>query len=251
MHNWFTSVVQGVVYPFQVSGDWMVHGVGGAWDRYLWLINVAEENERLHAEVKQLKDEKAATEELRIAYDRLLGMLQFDRSNLDQKIFASVVGERQDSFSKLLIINRGSNQGVKKNFSVVTQLGVVGKIQSATPFQAVVQLITDARSHFPALVQRTRLKVMVQGELDGSLVISNFPRRMSVKLGDMVVTSGLAGIFPKGLPIGIVSHIEKKEFGLFQHVTLTPSARLNQLEELSVILHSRSNIHQPLFTEGD
>ena len=249
INNWFTGLIQGVVYPFQATGDWLADGVGSTWNRYVWLINVAEENQELRLELAQLKEEKAATEELRLAYDRLLGLLQFERTNQDQKIFASVVGERRDSFSKLLVINQGSSSGVKKNYAVVTHMGVVGKVQSVTPFQAVVQLITDARSHFPALVQRSRLKVMVQGELDGSLVISNFPRRMSLKLGDMVVTAGLAGIFPKGLPIGIVSQIEKKEFGLFQKVTLTPTVRLDQLEELAVILYSVSNIHQPLFTE--
>lgn len=250
MENWFTSTLRTLVYPFQASGHWAIEGVTGAWTHYIWLIGAAEENDRLRREVAQFKEQSAKTEELRQSYDRLLTLLQFQRNNPDEKVFAQVIGEVNDSFSRLMIINRGSNHGIKKNFGVITPLGAVGKIQSVTPFQSVVQLIVDSRTKIPALVQRTRLKAIVQGELDGRLMIRNFPRNMSVQLGDMVVTSGLEGIFPKGVPIGRIFHIEKKEYGLFQTVTLTPIVPFNRLEEVAVILLAVDNIHHPLFT-GD
>ncbi len=251
VENWFVKSLQTIAYPFQATTNFFIEGTGSLWNHYIWVIGVEEENKKLQKELALYKENHAKTQELRLAYDRLLGILNFERTNADEKIYAEVIGETQDSFSKLLIINRGANHGIKKNFAVVTPIGIVGKIQSVTPFQSVVQLVTDSRSHFPALVQRTRLKAMVKGNLDGSLSISNFPRRMSIKIGDMVVTSGLAGIFPKGFPIGRISNIEKKEFGLFQRVTLKPVVSINQVEEVAIILLSLGNIHQPLFTEEE
>ena len=249
--NWFTATLQTLAYPFQATTDWVVDGTTGLWRRYLWLVAVEEENRLLKRELQAYQEESAKNRELVLAYDRLLNMLSFQKTNPDEKIFAEVVGEQRDSFSKLLVINRGSRDGVRKNFAVVTPQGVVGKIKSVTPFQSVVQLITDSRSHFPALLQQTRMKAMVQGELDGSLRISNFPRRFQLNRGDLIVTSGLAGIFPKGLPIGRVWEVEKKNFGLFQKVKLAPAVALDQLEEVAVILYSVRNIHQPLFTEEE
>ncbi len=248
MQNWFVTTISTLVYPFQAGGDWVVNSSIELWTHYIWLIDTAKDNEALKKELIRLQGEQAAMQEIQQAYRRMMSLLQFGNENPDLKIFAQVIGEKKDAFSRLLILNRGTQAGIHKNFAVVTPQGVVGKIQSVTPFQSVVQLITDSRSHFPTLLQRTRLKSMVQGDLDGSLIIANFPRRMSIKLGDKVITSGLAGIFPKSLPLGIVSEIEKKDFGLFQKITLTPAVNLDQLEEVAVILYSKGNIHQPLFT---
>ena len=191
----------------------------------------------------------ARGQEIRTAFNRQRRLLEFEQINQDKKVFAEVVGEVKRGFSKLLVLNKGSKDGIKRNFAVVTPEGVVGKIQSVTPYGSVVQLITDPNSQFPVLVQRNRAKAMIQGNLEGSLNIVHFPRRTDLEKGDLVITSGLAGIMPKGLAVGRVSSIEKKEFGLFQNANLTPAVDLNRLEEVIVILYVRSNIHQPLFSE--
>ena len=216
MENWFASALKTLIYPFQAGGHWAIEGVTGTWGHYVWLVGASAENERLRREVALLKEQSAQTEELRQSYDRLLTLLQFQRNNADEKVYAEVIGEVNDSFSRVMVLNRGSNHGIKKNFGVVTPLGAVGKIQSVTPFQSVVQLIVDARTKIPALVQRTRLKAIVQGELDGRLMIRNFPRSMSVQMGDMVVTSGLEGIFPKGVPLAASRTSKKRPTACFK-----------------------------------
>ncbi|OGG96703.1 MAG: rod shape-determining protein MreC [Candidatus Lambdaproteobacteria bacterium RIFOXYD2_FULL_50_16] len=247
--NWFSGLIQTLTHPFLLVSETTTRGVSGLWNGYIALIHVQEQNQQLLEEIKILKEEVARGQEIRTAFNRQRRLLEFEQINQDKKVFAEVVGEVKRGFSKLLVLNKGSKDGIKRNFAVVTPEGVVGKIQSVTPYGSVVQLITDPNSQFPVLVQRNRAKAMIQGNLEGSLNIVHFPRRTDLEKGDLVITSGLAGIMPKGLAVGRVSSIEKKEFGLFQNANLTPAVDLNRLEEVIVILYVRSNIHQPLFSE--
>ncbi len=126
---------------------------------------------------------------------------------------------------------------------------MVGVIQSVTAIQSVVQLIKDSRSQFPILIQRTGDKAILYGSLDGTLTIKRIPRTLELFNDDLIVTSGLAGIFPKGLPVGKIKSVNRGRFGLFQSVELTSSVDLKKVEEVVVILRNVNNIHQPLFTE--
>ncbi|MDT8447392.1 MAG: rod shape-determining protein MreC [bacterium] len=247
--NWFSHLVQTVSHPFLSLSNSVYTGSKDLWLGYLWLVDVRSENLRLKTELRSLKEEVARNQEIITAFERQRKLLEFAETNDDDKVFAEVIGEVQRGFSRLLVLNKGAQAGIKKNFAVVTPEGVVGKIQSVTPYQSVVQLVTDPNSQFPVLIQRTRSKAMIQGSLDGDLTITNFPRRQVLDKGDLVITSGLAGILPKGFSVGRVSRVEKKEFGLFQTITLNSTVDLNKLEEVAVILFSRSNIHQPLFSE--
>jgi len=247
--NWFSSLFQAATQPFLRFSDYMVDGVSGVWTGYIWLVGVKKENQQLTKQLLELQSQAAQGREVYKGYLRQRELLNFKQKNQDQKVFAEVVGEIQRGFSRLLILNKGSREGIKKNFAVVTPSGVVGKIQSVTDYQSVVQLITDPNSKFPVLVQQNRAKAMVQGSLDGTISITHFPRRIEIEQGGVVVTSGLAGILPKGFPVGLVSSVEKKEFGLFQTVTIEPLAELHNLEEVVVILYANQNIHHPLFTD--
>lgn len=248
--NWFTAIVQSIAYPFQSAFHFAETRTTAIWNHYIWLIDAQKENRGLREKVKALEELNSENREIRIAYRRLLKLLEFKQKDPNKKLFAEVVVEINKPFSSLLIINKGSDDGIRPNFGVVTPRGIVGKIQSVTAFQSVVQLITDTRTQFPVLIQRTRTKAMLHVR-DGQLVIGKIPRRLELYENDRIVTSGLAGIFPKGFSVGRVSGIEKKEFGLFQSVILKPAVELNKIEEVAVILKSAYNIHQPLFTEID
>jgi len=246
--NWFSRFVQNVAYPFQSSFHYIETQIITFRDHYIWLVGIAEKNNELRFKVKQLEEKNAENREIRIAYQRLLALLEFKKKDPNEKVFAEVIVEIDKPFSKLLVINKGIEEGIRRNFGVVTPRGIVGKVQSATSIQSVVQLITDARTQFPVLIQRTRTKAMMQVK-DNQLVISKIPRRLELYENDRIITSGLAGIFPKGIPVGRIKQIEKKEFGLFQSVILSPAVELNKIEEVAVILRSVYNIHSPLFTD--
>lgn len=246
--NWFSAVVQSVVYPFQSAFYFAESSITSIWNHYVWLVDAQQENRDLEKKVKYLEELNAENREIRIAYQRLLKLLEFKKKDPNEKVFAEVVVEIDRPFSRFLVINKGADDGIRPNFGVVTPRGIVGKIQSVTEFQSIVRLITDTRTQFPVLIQRTRTKAMLHVK-DGNLVIGRIPRRLELYENDRIVTSGLAGIFPKGLPVGRVKEIEKKEFGLFQSVIILPAVELNKIEEVAVILRSVYNIHQPLFTD--
>ncbi len=247
--NWFGYTVQYISYPFQATHHFIKKKIKDTWFHYAWLIDVQEENKRLWQRVWALEEENAEGRETKIAYERLQKILQFKNRDRNIKVFAEVIVEIEKPFYKLLIINKGSNDGIRPNFAVVTPEGVVGKIQSVTAVQSVVQLIKDFRSQFPVLIQRTRTKAILYGSLEGTLTIKHIPRRLELFNDDLIVTSGLAGIFPKGLPVGRIKSVDRGRFGLFQSVELISSVDLRKVEEVVVILRNVNNIHQPLFTE--
>ena len=249
-NTWYSSLVQIIAYPVFSSYHFIEKRITSVWNHYIWLVGVQEENALMKEKVRLLEAESVENSEIRIRYDRLLKLMELDRRDRNRKLFASVVVEIEKPFSRLLIINKGSNHGVRPNFAVVSTEGIIGKIQSVTPFQSVVQLITDPHSQFPVLLQQSRTKAMVIGSEDGTLQLKYIPRRLELKESDKVVTSGLAGIFPKGLAVGKIDTIQKKSFELFQRVVLTPSAKMRKIEEVAVIVKNVENIHQPLFTEG-
>ncbi len=249
--NWFTATVHTIAYPFQSAFHFFETQIGRAWRHYIWLIDVREENERLWERIWQLEEENAEWREIRLSYEKLRKALEFKEKDPNLKLFAEVIYELDKPLFKILVINKGSDEGIKPNFAVVAPGGIIGKIQSVTSNQAVVQIITDSRSQFPVLIQRTRTKAMLYGSLEGTITIERIPRRLELFKDDQVVTSGLAGVFPKGYPVGKVDKIDKKPFGLFQSVTLTPSVDLSKIEEVAVILRNVDSIHQPLFTDTE
>jgi len=249
--NFLSSAVQIVSYPFQKTSSYISQSIQDVWLNYLWLIDVREENKRLNAKLFRLIEENRKNHEVIIAFERLQSFLDLKQNNPDQKVFASVIGEIKNGFSNLLIIDKGYNDGVRKNFAVTTPEGIVGKIQSVTPVQSIIQLITDSRSSFPILIQRTRTKGIIQGSFDRQLTVSYIPRRKEIVQNDHIIASGLAGIFPKGFSVGRVSTMKKDDSGLFQEITVEPSVDLQRIEVVAVILRTLNNIHTPLFTENN
>lgn len=248
--NWISALVQNITYPFQATFHFVTSEISDTWTGYIWLVNARKENKQLKDRIKQLEEINASNEGIRISYYRLLKLLEFEEKDPNIKLYAEVVVEYRKPFSKLLIINKGSKHGIRPNFGVVTPEGIVGKIQSVTNFQSVVQLISDSQSQFPILIQRTRTKAMLEA-VEGQLKIQQIPRRLELKIGDKIVTSGLAGVFPKGFLVGQIESIDKKEFGLFQSAVIAPAVDLSRIEEVSVILKNVENIHQPLFTDQE
>ena len=134
------------------------------------------------------------------------------------------------------MINRGARDLIEKDQAVVTHRGVVGRCIEVSSSTSRVLLITDINSSVDALVQRTRSRGIVEGRGTSLCELKYVANTEDVMIGDLVVTAGLCGIFPKGLPIGTVSRIEQNNFGLFQYIELKPSVDLNKLEEVSILL---------------
>lgn len=226
-----------VTAPFEGLISWVADGVRGVWYGYFWYVGLRDSHDQLLKENDQMRGELALLAETTSENERLRGMLDFRRDMPGEMVAASVIGSDSASYAKSLRINRGSRAGITRNMAVVTPSGVVGRVLEVAPWHADVQLVTDPHSRVPVRVQRTRSQGMLEGLSKGLCHLKYVARSEDVQPGDVVVTSGLGGIFPGGLVVGTVVNVEKREFGVLQDVRVTPAVDLQRLpEEVFVVL---------------
>lgn len=217
------SVVQGVA-----------SGVTGAVDRYLWLVGVQREAERLRREVAELKRALLAVEEVHFENQRLHTLLEFKRTTPLELLPVRVVGRSASAWFRTVVLDKGTDDQIAVDSPVLTPAGVVGRVYQVTPEASRVLLITDANSAIDGLVQRTRSQVLVEGQLKPACRALYIGRGEEVAGGDQVVTSGLGGVFPKGLLLGRLAEVEALPGAMFQRAELVPSADFSRLEEVFV-----------------
>ena len=148
------------------------------------------------------------------------------------------MGKDATNWFKTILIDRGSQAGLRRNFPVVAPDGLVGRVVEVTPYTAKVQLITDPVSASGGLLQRTRVTGIVSGNLGAGLKVRYLPLLADVAVGDEVVTSGMGGVFPKGIPVGRVVAVERKSGALFQEAVLQPKVDLGRLEEVLILMEA-------------
>jgi len=202
--------------------------------RYLALRGVREENEQLKARILELETERDRLLEAEATNRRLRELMEF-RSELPAgSITASVIGQSASTWFHSLILDKGKTDSVEKGMAVVTPAGVVGQVVSVASKNAKVLLITDPHSGVDAVVQRSRARGIVTGSVENGPILKYVKRSEDVEEGDRLITSGLDGIFPKGLLIGTVSRVSKKSSGLFQYVEVALAVDPSRIEEVLV-----------------
>lgn len=211
-------------------------GIENIWKGYIALVQTKRENEKLVQELQQLQAENLHLRDLALENIRLHELLEFKQAALLELTATRVVGRDPTNWYRTITINKGEKDGLRIGMGVITPVGVVGRIIKSTPVASQVLLLTDRNSSVAALVQRTRDEGLVEGTETGLARIKYLPILSEVGVGDVVLTSGLAGTFPKGLLIGQVAEVQKKEDGLFQVVQIKPAVDFTKLEEVLVIL---------------
>ena len=132
-------------------------------------------------------------------------------------------------------MNQGENDGVAKDMAVATSEGVVGRVIEVSRNTAKVLLITDANSAVDVIVQRSRAQGILEGKIEETCILKYVQKSEEVQVGDRVITSGLGGIFPKGLVVGTVTKVDRKRPGIFQYIEVTPAVDLSKLEEVLIL----------------
>lgn len=224
--------------PFQEGSTFVIKKIKGVWEEYFFLVGLRNENERLKKRIAELQRENDRMREMVLSYERLRRLLQFRESLSSAVIAAEVIGRDPSSWFKSITINKGERDGIQKGMAVISAEGVIGQIFKTAPSHSVVLLITDYNSAIDAIVQRTRAKAIVEGKGENRCQLKYLLRSEDVVEGDRVVTSGLAGNFPKGLVIGEVRKVDKKGHGIFQDAELATSVDFTRLEEVLVIKES-------------
>ncbi|MED4300114.1 rod shape-determining protein MreC [Anoxybacillus geothermalis] len=205
------------------------------------LRHTYEENQLLKARLEEYAALQAEVESLRQENERLRALLDKKESLRDFiPIQATVIGRNPDRWRETVIVNKGAQHGVKKDMAVITPAGLVGKVQHASQFTSTVQLLS-------ALDQNNRISAYVQGNenvfglIEGydskrrELILGEIPIDAKVKEKQKVLTSGLGGVFPKGLPIGEVTEVKPDQYGLTQVIYVKPFANLYDVDDVMIV----------------
>ncbi len=215
------------------------HGVFYVWDRYIALIGLHDENARLKHENDRLRMQITTDREDVVEAQHVRELAGLQDPGIGKTIVANVIG-RDAGRSQTVTIDKGRAHGVKTDSAVITASGIVGRVILSSNFFSIVQLITDSQSAVGVMVESTRRQGIVKGTGGRDLNLDYIDDDNDLNAGDKFLTSGLDRIYPKGLPLGVITSVGSRR-GLIRVVEIRPSADLGRLEEvLCVIDHSQN-----------
>ena len=234
--------------PFQRAASWAGDQVRGMTTAVWDILTVHQQNQMLRSEVEQLRMQNVKADEFAAENIRLRELLGYKQSATQfDLVMAHVIGRETATWTRMIVIDRGTQHGVQKNMAVVTARGLVGAVTDAGPISSKVQLILDPRAAAGALVQRSRVAGIVKGTPDDAMHprLLNVPRGQDMAEGDILVTSGFGGIYPKGIMIGTVSAVKNDSGGLLHYAIIEPATDFQRLEDVAVIVASREAPPEP------
>jgi rod shape-determining protein MreC len=204
------------------------------------VARLSQLNDQLEAEVARLQSQIIELQQQNSELQILSALLDFARTHSDNEyITAAVIGRDISPFLHYIIINRGSDDSLRRGMPVVSSQGLVGRVAAVTADGARVQLITDPDTAINVRMQPSGAEGTLQGSITGDLTIDNIPQDVNVQSGDLVLTSGLGGNFPPDLLIGQISGVRQRPVELFQTATVEPVVDFSNLEIVLVIVNFR------------
>jgi len=211
-----------------------ISGVRGMWSGYVALQKVQEENTALKQEMQnlqvRLQQERAEAQRT----DNLRQLLELrERAQLDTVAAEVIAGAASPDF-KTVTIDKGSSEQLATDMAVISPAGVVGRVILPSRRASKVQLLIDRNAAAGALIERTRVQGVVVGIGDGLLRMEYVPGTADVKTGDLVVTSGIDGIYPKGFVIGTIDHADRGA-GAYHEIVIRPAVDFSRLEEVLIV----------------
>jgi rod shape-determining protein MreC len=223
--------------PVQKVVRLVVSTVGDVWRGYFGLVGVQRENQQLREDVQELRRQLNLYREAGLANQRLRDLLNFKESKVRMPLLpAEVVAFDPSGWFKTLLIDKGTKDGLGRDMAVVSAAGVVGRLIGVSSQYAKVLLVLDRNSAVDALVQRSRSRGILVGLGEGRCSLKYVQRNDDVQVGDQVITSGMGGVFPKGILLGQVEKVERGDGVLFQTVEVTPAVDFSRLEEVLIVL---------------
>jgi rod shape-determining protein MreC len=206
------------------------------WKRYLFLVGLEEENRRLRREKALLSEQLNRYREGYLEGIRLQKFLAIKDGFQYRTVAARVIDSNRTSLFKTLLINKGTSEGLRVGLAVLSDQGAVGRIIETSWHASRVLLMLDENSNIDALIQRSRAQGILQGAGAAGCNLKYISRTEEVQSGDVVLSSGLAGVFPKGLLLGVVTGVSRREGGLFQKIDVAPAVDFGKLEEVMAVI---------------
>jgi rod shape-determining protein MreC len=225
--------------------EFLTRGGKNLWQGYFDLVGAKQENAALKHNLEEYRQKVVRFQEAQQAMTRLEALLDLKRQVAMPVIGARVIAYDPSMWSRSAMIDQGKAQGVKEGMPILAPQGIVGRVVEAYPQYAKVMLIVDQKSGADAMVQRNRVRGILQGKGGNRCSLEFVPKSADIQVGDLVLASGLAGLYPKGLVFGKVSGTNKKNPGLFQEIEVTPAVDLSALEEVLVVKVANITISEP------
>lgn len=226
--------------PFVLRGFRLAILQGISWiystqHHLAYFREMEQENKRIRQQLLELSLANQKLQESMLENMRLRRLLKFKEESNFQYIPATVIGMGQEQTIRSLILDVGSADGVVKNQTVITEQGLVGKILIVEPHQSIVQILMDRNSLVSARLQKSREIGVVGWSGNPWLDLNYIPRDVIIEPGEVVLTSGLSRVYPRGIKIGVVSEVSDVDYELFKRVKLKPAVNFNSLEEVFVL----------------
>ena len=230
--------VVGAITPFERGLIWVENGGNNIWHNYFYLRGVRAENRELKAQIEQMRLEQVRLTEDAAQAHRLQSLLSFKEQYISKTVAAQVIGSSGSDLSRIITIDKGEHDGLKRDMAVITADGIVGKVLIVYPSVAQVLLISDQSSGVGVILEKSRLQGVLRGTPNGEVVLERVMSDEQVPQGETVLTSGGDQIFPKGLPVGSVTKVANGK-DLFLDIKVRPAADLSKLEEVLVLLEKQ------------
>jgi len=224
-----------IISPVEAAFTHLTEGASSIVHNYLDLLKVREENAHLRIELARVKSDQARLAELEVENRHLGELLELKDALGANAVAANVIGSDAIGLSRTLVLASGTSDGLRAGMAVLANQGVVGKIIAVSPHASRVLLIDDHNSALDGFDQRSRARGIVAGLVDDGLILKYADRSQDIRIGDTVVTSGLDGIFPRGLLVGTIQSVHREGPGLFLAVRITPAVDFRELEQVLVV----------------
>ena len=224
-----------ITMPFRMAGSAIAMPFQGIGNIFSNLTADQQTLSDLKAENEQLRSRNAELEETNQSTQRLQGLLDLKNTYNLQSTGARVISGSTDSFNNTITIDKGTSSGLAVGMPVVDSGGVIGQIIECGPTTSTVRLITDEKSGVAAMVQSSRAQGMLMGSASRQITLNLINTNQKVAVGDTVVTSGLGGVFPKGLPLGKVTSVEAAPGSIYYTIVIEPYGNVSSNEEVMVI----------------
>ena len=229
------SVFLEIIRPIDAGIKHFSSGTSAIVNDYLALVHVREENAHLRLELARVKSDQARLAELETENRHLSELLELRDVLGLNAVAANVIGSDATGLSHTLILASGESNGLRPGMAVLSNQGVVGKIIAVSPHASRVLLIDDHNSALDGFDQRSRARGIVAGLVDDGLILKYTDRSEDIRAGDSVVTSGLDGIFPRGLLVGTIKYVHREGPGLFLNVSIAPAVEFRGLEQVLIV----------------
>ena len=227
-----------ITTPFEIAIHWTLDTMVSFYENYLSLWNTRIENQSLIDENRKLVNTILNLRELEQENIRLRNLLQFKETFKIEAVVARMIAKDVSTEFRAIRINRGKSSGIEPNMAVINAEGVVGRVLRVTDQTADVVTLLDPLSAIDAYIMRSRARGIVEGLTDAICQLKFALRVDDIQPGDLLLSSGLEGNFPKGIPVGTIIKVTRKSFGITQKVEVKPSVDFSKLEEVLVVTHA-------------